>query len=318
MSKKLKVSVCMITYGHEKFIEEAINGVLMQEVDFDIELIVSNDASPDRTDEIVKKIIQNHPRSSWIRYIRHESNIGMMLNSKYVLEASEGEFIASCEGDDYWTDPYKLQKQVDFLENNLDYVICFHKVDILKTNGQIVEDFITKVPENHETIETLAQFGNYIHTPSVIFRNVIDKYPFEIKLTPIGDYFLYIILAEFGKIKYMNDNMAIYRYNVGVISQMSSLDIINNEVAMYSCMLGCIHNEEVKKILLDKQKNIVTQHYKMLEKTLAKEYEAKELEYKKAFISRHFIFIKIKMFFIYYNNPRLFLNKVKNKLSKHK
>ena len=99
-----------------------------------------------------------------------------------------------CEGDDYWTDPYKLQKQVDFLEANPDYVLNFHKVKILKPDGLLVDDFITKVPDNYETQETLARLGNYIHTPSVVFRNLIIELPKEFSLSPIGDYFLYMLL----------------------------------------------------------------------------------------------------------------------------
>ena len=85
MAQKLKVSVCMITYGQEKYIREAIEGVLMQECDFEVELILSNDCSPDRTDEIIQDIIKNHPKGCWIKYFKHESNIGMMPNFIFVF-----------------------------------------------------------------------------------------------------------------------------------------------------------------------------------------------------------------------------------------
>ena len=120
----------MITYGHEKYIEEAINGVLMQECRFPIELIISNDCSPDNTNNIINNIIKNHPKSDIIRYINHEKNIGMMPNFISALRNVNSKYVAICEGDDYWIDRFKLQKQVDFMEKNLDFSMCFHSVQI--------------------------------------------------------------------------------------------------------------------------------------------------------------------------------------------
>ena len=111
---RLLLSVIMITYGHENFIEQAIKGVLIQECNFDFELIIANDCSPDNTDIIIKDIIANDPRAGKIKYVRHNNNIGMMPNFIYALQSAKGKYIALCEGDDYWTLPSKLQKQVDF------------------------------------------------------------------------------------------------------------------------------------------------------------------------------------------------------------
>lgn len=248
----MKVSVCMITYSHEKFIAEAINGVLMQECDFEIELVVSDDCSLDSTDIVIQNILRNHPRASRIKYIKQEKNIGMMPNFIFAMKHCLGEYIALCEGDDYWTDPLKLQKQVDFLEKNDDYVLCFHKGEILKTDGEIVDDFLTKVPENYENIETLTRFGNYILTPSVVFRNVIKEFPFEFELTPIGDYFLYIMLAEYGKLKKLEEKMCVYRYGGG----FSSLNNINARLKanqLFSCLLSYLGDENLKKIILERK-----------------------------------------------------------------
>ncbi len=173
------ISIIMVTYGHEKYIREAIEGILMQRGDFNFELIIANDASPDATHQIVSEILKNHTNSDKICYIEQEKNIGMMPNFIFALQQAQGDYIALCDGDDYWTDPYKLQKQVDFLEANPDYVLSFHKVKILKPNGDLEEDFITNVPENYEIQETWAGLGNYIHTPSEVFRNVIKEFSQE-------------------------------------------------------------------------------------------------------------------------------------------
>ncbi len=247
------VSVCMITYGHEKFIREAIEGVLMQECDFEVELILANDCSPDQTDKVIQEIIKNHPKGSWIKYFKHKSNIGMMPNFLFALRKCQGTYIALCEGDDYWKDPLKLQKQVGFLEVNPDYVLCFHPIQILKTDGSIVDDFITNVPENYEAIETLARLGNYIHTPSVVFRNIISEFPFEFEHTPIGDYFLYMILAEHGKLKFLEEKMAVYRFGVGLHSTNSMLKKSKSDIKLFALLLSYSNNQFINTILLERQ-----------------------------------------------------------------
>lgn len=246
------VSVLMITYGHEKYIRQAIESVLMQECNFDYELIVANDCSPDLTHDIVNEIISSNSKGNLIKYINHLQNIGMQSNYIDAYHNCKGKYIATCEGDDYWTDPLKLQKQVDFLESNPDYVLCFHPVSILKTNGEIVDDFITTIPENYETIETLARLGNYIHTPSVVFRNVIREFPFEFSQTPIGDYFLYMMLAEHGKLKYLEDKMCVYRYGVGVYSSKTNTKMVVLICKQYACLLSYLKDDSLKKIILDR------------------------------------------------------------------
>lgn len=106
----IKASVIMITYGHEKFIEQAINEVLMQEGDFEVELIIANDCSPDQTDAIIRNILENHPRASSIKYINHDKNLGIMPNFLFAMKEYNDKYIALCDGDDYWSDPLNLQK----------------------------------------------------------------------------------------------------------------------------------------------------------------------------------------------------------------
>lgn len=251
--KNKSVSVCMITYGHESYIEKAIEGVLQQICDFNVELIIANDCSPDCTDTIIASIIKNHPKGSIIKYYKNENNIGMMPNFIFALKQCKGKYIAICEGDDYWTDNLKLQKQVDFLEANSDYVLCFHQVAILKSNGVIVDDFITKVPKNHETIDDFARHGNYIHTPSVVYRNIIKEFPNEFNITPIGDFFLYMILAEHGKFKYLTDRMCVYRHGIGVFSSQTDFKVSLNIIELFSCLLSSLKDEKINKIILERQ-----------------------------------------------------------------
>lgn len=297
------ISVSMITFKHELYIQQAIEGVLMQKTNFDFELIIADDCSPDKTPEIIEEIVNKHPKGNKIKYFRHKENIGMQPNGIFAHNQCSGQYIALCEGDDYWTDPLKLQKQVDFLENNLDYVLCFHKVDIEKRNGEIVEDFITKVPENYETLDTLARLGNYIHTPSVVFRNIIKTFPFEFELSPIGDYFLYIILAENGKIKYLDEKMAVYRYGVGVFSHNSNLQISVKNHTLFTCLLSYLKDENIKRIIFERQKNDLF-HIETIIKS----------EYNNLFVSGNLIFRILNSFLKDYKKPKKILKKVKTKL----
>ncbi len=252
-----KVSICMVTYNHGEKIREAINGVLMQQTSFDIELVIGNDRSTDHTDAIVNEILANHPKAGLIQYINHAHNIGMMANFGYVLGRCTGQYVALCDGDDYWTDPLKLQKQIDFLDAHPDYALCFHSARVLLPNGTITADYITNVPEAHETLEDLVTRGNYIHTPTVVYRNVVREFPPEFFRTPIGDYFMHILVARHGKIKFINGEMAVYRQGVGVLSQQQGIAGAFNLVKLYSCLLSYLDDDRLLEIVYRRQLNLI-------------------------------------------------------------
>lgn len=132
------VSVCMITYNHEPFIAQAIEGVVMQKTSFPVELVIGEDCSTDHTRDVILKYKERY--SSKIRLLLRDVNIGIRQNFVGTLQSCCGKYIALCEGDDYWTDPYKLQKQVDFLETHLDYSLCCHRYRIYNQNTDTWED----------------------------------------------------------------------------------------------------------------------------------------------------------------------------------
>ena len=250
------VSACIITYNQEDYIRECLEGAVSQLVSFDYEIVIGDDCSTDNTFAICQEFALNYPKI--IKLFPRKKNLGMIGNWVDTIKNCGGKYIALCEGDDYWTDALKLQKQVDFLEANPDYVLCFHPVNILKTDGSIVDDFITKVPENYETIETLARLGNYIHTPSVVFRNVLKEFPFEFELSPIGDYFLYMMLAEHGKLKYLEEKMCVYREGVGMWSQKN--EYFKNFNTAYLHALLCSYfknNSSLVSIFTERIKNFL-------------------------------------------------------------
>lgn len=226
MKRDMCVSVVMITYKHEQFIKEAIEGVLMQKADFEIELVIANDNSPDGTESIVKNIIEEHPNGHWIKYTRHPENKGMMLNFIWALKEGRGKYIALCEGDDYWTDPLKLQKQANFMENNPDYIVCGHNA-IKIENGKEVG---IEIPLKHQKDLTSAQLreGNFISTRTVLFRSYVLKYlPWEYKHVTNADTFLFRFLGLYGNYKYMGNQIkaAVYRQHAGGVWSKSTIKV---------------------------------------------------------------------------------------------
>ena len=215
MKTTINVSICMITYGQEKFIYDAIMGVLEQRCTYDIELIIAEDCSPDNTIVVVNNIIETHPLGHKIKYTRHNSNKGMMSNFIWAIGQCKGNYIAFCEGDDYWIDPQKLQKQIDFLEINPDYSIIHSDYVLLTPSGDIKSNNI--LPILDYDINYLIQY-NCIRTVTCVLRNKQDiTYGLSSDL-PYGDWPLFLNSMRYGKSKFLTDITAVYRTNVGVTS----------------------------------------------------------------------------------------------------
>ena len=211
------LSVCLITYNHVNFIKQAIDGVLMQKVGFAWELIIADDFSTDGTREIVLEYKDKYP--DLIKLILQEKNVGAAQNFIDLITAPKSKYIAYFEGDDYWTDALKLQKQVDFLEANPDFAICFHNVAIINEDNpernRLNNDDLT--PEI-STLDNLLEGNNYIATCSAVIKtNLIQNLPDWFTSLPFGDYALYLIAARHGKIKYINNVMSVYRIHPGGI-----------------------------------------------------------------------------------------------------
>lgn len=202
------VAIEMITYNHEKYIAQAIESVLIQETSFPYKLIICEDGSSDNTAQICLDYKNKFPDK--IDLHLNQTNSGVKINARKLhnLSFNSGaKYIAILDGDDYWLQPSKLQKQVDFLEKHPEYVLCFHKMKILEPDGKVVEDYITETPKNYESLETLAARGNYIHTPSVVYRNILGSLPPEFDEVFFGDYFMHMMLGQHGKLKLLNEQM---------------------------------------------------------------------------------------------------------------
>lgn len=220
-NNKPLVSICCITYNHENYIRDAIEGFLMQKTTFPIEILIHDDASTDKTADIIREYEKKHP--DIIKPIYQKENQyskGVKINQEFNFPRAQGKYIALCEGDDYWTDPLKLQKQVDFMEENKDCSMCFHrsKIELFNNHKNIVKNQkLGEYSKNHnQTFFPKNKFfyegGSSAPTASMIFKSkYIQSLPEWYFNSPVGDTPLKLILSQKGKIGFLNDVMAIRR-----------------------------------------------------------------------------------------------------------
>ena len=206
-----KLSVCIIAFNHAAFIAKALDTALMQRVTFTYNIIIGDDCSTDGTDKIIREY-----QSRWadkIVPLYHKENVGMGRNVKETLERCDGEYVAFLEGDDYWTDPDKLQLQVDYLDSNPGCAICHHRVDYIAWPGG---EKLREYPPERFRIErpdpcALAMF-NYIQTCSVVFRRKwLPPLDEELQQLKLYDWPLFVLLSQRGSIGYLDRTMAHYR-----------------------------------------------------------------------------------------------------------
>jgi glycosyltransferase involved in cell wall biosynthesis len=259
----------MITYNHEQFIVQAIEGVLMQKTNFPIELIIGEDCSTDNTAAIIREYQQMYPDIIKARF--NSPNLGVMPNAVKTLQECTGKYIALCEGDDYWTDQCKIQKQVDFLESNPDYSLCFHnaliKQESLKANDQFFCN--EKVKETTTIQDVIKKY--YIHTATMLFRRTALNIPVWLKDIYNGDYSLQLILAEKGKIKYLKEVMSVYRRSIVTGSLTSKYSTMNNLNSLINLFIVFnIHSQKkysrlinIRLIRLKLEKFILSQKFNL-------------------------------------------------------
>jgi glycosyltransferase involved in cell wall biosynthesis len=216
------LSICVITYNHEKYIRQCLEGVLMQQTNFDFEVVVGEDCSSDHTRAIVSEFAGRYP--AIIRPVYQPFNIGGARNaydSCYPLLT--GKYIAVCEGDDYWTDPLKLQKQVDFLEQNPGYVMCFHRVMGIDENNALNGEQHEAGPPVHYSRQEILHIS--IPTLSVVFRKCFEAIPPEMFEVKSGDAFLFGLLSAYGKAADLGFTGGVYRkHSGGVFSPRTQLE----------------------------------------------------------------------------------------------
>jgi glycosyltransferase involved in cell wall biosynthesis len=249
------VSVCMITYNHEKYISQAIESVLMQKADFPIELVIGEDYSTDITASIVRKY--ESERSNIVKARYNNPNLGMIPNFVKTLHECKGKYIALLEGDDYWTDPLKLQKQVNYLDMQKNAIACFHDSIFVNEQSDILLSRKFPQPPTYKN-HTESLFGEwFIPTASVLFKNEKRlSFPKWYYLIKNGDLALYFLLSRFGTIDFMNERMSAYRIHPkGSGSSLSNRDLMVSLIYLYKSVneieYGDRYKVEMQKAISD-------------------------------------------------------------------
>jgi len=248
MTETPSVTIVCTAFNHSPFIRQCLDGFIMQKTSFPVEVLIHDDASTDDTADIIREYELKYPNIiKPIYQTENQFSKNISIFKTFILPKLNFKYIAICEGDDYWIDEYKLQKQVDFLEKNTDYSICFHEVKTYsEEKKEFINNIIINIPDESD-IKTLAK-KNYINTPSVMYRNnhkTLEDYNNFPKLL-IGDYIRHMLFANTGKIKKLNDIMAIYRLHKDGIWQMKTREFkISNWLKILSVLI-CYFRDDLE------------------------------------------------------------------------
>lgn len=258
------VSVICIAYNQEKYIGEAIESFLMQKTNFTYEILVHDDASTDKTADIIREYEKKYPELiKPIYQTENQYSKGIQV-TEVTRQQAKGKYFALCEGDDYWTDPNKLQKQVDFLENNPEYSLCVHealKVDAI-TGKKITSVKPSKISRDFSVEEIIYGGGSLFATNSMVYRkperNRMAQFVYD---APVGDYPLAIYLGLSGKVFYLNTVMSNYRG--AVEGSWSTRKFKNKETRK-------LHFEKIEIMLEDIDLYTKGAYSKIIKKTIVK------------------------------------------------
>lgn len=234
------VAIWCLVYNHEPYLRECLDGFVMQKTNFRFVAIVHEDVSKDGSAAIIREYEEKYPDifrpiyETENQWSKPDGSLGRIMGA--AIDATGAKYIAMCEGDDYWTDPYKLQKQVDFMESHPDYVACFHNAVIDYGSSRRL---FNSLNENHyPTTEDIIERKWFISTQTLLYRNLHLQCPEWGYKVINGDYLNELLLAKEGKFYYMDDVMAVYRrFGQGV-----SVTLANDETKQYDGLIYLLSN----------------------------------------------------------------------------
>jgi glycosyltransferase involved in cell wall biosynthesis len=264
-NKSILVSVWMTTYNHEEFISEAIEGVINQRTSFSYELVIGEDFSSDRTREICLKYKEEYPEI--IKLVLNAENIGRIANYNATLQKCQGKYVAYCDGDDYWIDQDKLQKQVDFLEKDNSFDMVFTDKHVQKGHEIFKSNDIASIPDT--SFESII-LSNMICSPTIMIKSeIVKKYTLSVTETATRrrwltfDYPLWLEVSMNHSIGFIPDATCIYR--IVPDSGSHPADIMNAyswdncllDIQLYYFRKYISVNKEIKNKFKDKFREMV-------------------------------------------------------------
>lgn len=237
-SDSLVVITC-IAYNQERYIRDALDGFIMQKTEFPYIAIVHDDASTDGTAEVIKEYAKLYPQiikpifETENQYSKGNGILGEIIRN--AIKSSGAKYVAMCEGDDYWIDPDKLQKQVDFLESHPDYALCFHNV-IIKSDNQQDFKYFNHLSTKEYTVQEIIEKWSVPTCSSLLKTNIVLKRPINHKFQ-YGDNVMWLTCARHGKMYCINEKMAVYRRNSGGWTSQPSFEANKKQVLHHEGLL---------------------------------------------------------------------------------
>lgn len=268
------VSICCLTYNHSPFIRKCLDGFLMQKTDFPIEILIHDDASTDGTDDIIREYTAKYPSLIFPLYEtenQYSQGHASDMDIKYNYSRARGKYIAYCEGDDFWTDPLKLQKQVDFMETHLDYSVCFTRYKKLKeSTGEVFEDkyceTLLKNIQNSEGVEILMQtYLNNWATQALTMMFRKDKYDFTWcrHYKYYRDFHEIYHLINAGQCRLLNFCSGVYRLTGnGIYTQLAQYKRDLTDVKVNEDLWKGCHDKRVKEKYAYSIQYLISTYYK--------------------------------------------------------
>lgn len=228
----MKLSVFVVTYNQEQYIRQCLDSILSQQVNFDYEVVIGDDCSTDSTGVICDEYAAKYTN---LHVSHHKKNLGHVKNWGFVLQHCTGEYVAMVEGDDYWTDPHKLQMQVDFLDSHKDYYLSFHKVDLLyEQSNHPQETIFSQLEEREYSIREIYDTWTVL-TSSVVFRNKIGPVEFP-KNIFFSDIYLFLTIMQYGRAWCHDIHGVAYRRHAGNQSSSQSIRLAIRLYKQYCAM----------------------------------------------------------------------------------
>lgn len=263
MSDSILVSISCITYNHEKYIDKCLKGFLNQQTNFGYEMLIHDDASNDKTIKIIKDYQHLYPEIiKPIFQTENQYSQGVRgIMARFNFPRAKGKYIALCEGDDYWTDPFKLQKQVDFMEQNDSLSFCFHGAKTLNSKGLFSSYYKHKQFKDRQIVPKkyfLESGGGSYCTASVVFRkDMIEDIPNYFSECPVGDLPLALLAITKGNIGYLKDEMAVYRLmtesswsrNTGFEKKKKNIIKILETIKQFESFTKFQHHKDLKLLM---------------------------------------------------------------------
>jgi len=265
------ISACIICYNQQDYIAQAIEGALLQDLYVPYEIVISDDCSTDRTPEIIREYAKKDAR---IRVVSHPSNVGMHGNWCNAITACKGTWVALCEGDDFWKDPLKLQKQLNLVSNSSTTIGCFSNASVLKPDGTLSQYDYVSAKGNLTANEFFAMNSNPIPTCTVLFkRDVFIGFPDAYYSSPFADWILHSLLMQKGNYAYLDEKTSTYRqHNSGLWTGVSEEKQLTNKLKALKIIQALVELESHKKLVQNgilKQLNLMLYHYRNEKKHLA-------------------------------------------------